>query len=89
MKTEIVKGDMATEWLNGHFLAFKSKIRLCNLALARENSRRLATLLLVSPPNDVWETSAEIPNWWKHHYPDRGSASDWLNQISHVAWNQW
>ena len=24
-----------------------------------------ATLLLVSPPNDVWETSAEIPYWWR------------------------
>ena len=30
----------------------------------------MATLLLVSPPNDVSETSAEIP------YPDLGSASD-------------
>ena len=35
---------------------------------------------LVSPPNDVWETSAEIP--WRL-YPDLGSSSDWLNQISH------
>ena len=33
--------------------------------LARENSRHLATLPLVSPPNDVWETSAEIPYWWR------------------------
>ena len=31
--------------------------------LARENSRHLATLPLVSPSNDVWETSAEIPYW--------------------------
>ena len=23
------------------------------------------TLHLVSPPNDVWETSAEIPYWWR------------------------
>ena len=43
--------------------------------LAWENSRHLATLPLVSPPNDVWETSAE--------YPDLGSTSDWLNPISH------
>ena len=35
---------------------------------------------LISPPNDVWETSAEIP--WRL-YPDLGSSSDWLNQISH------
>jgi len=32
--------------------------------LAWENSRHLATLPLVSPPNDVWETSAEIRYWW-------------------------
>ena len=48
--------------------------------LAWENSQHLATLPLVFPPNDVWETSAEIPYWWrvtslksnfprgKHHY---------------------
>ena len=33
--------------------------------LAWENSRHLATLPLVSPPNDVWETSAEISYWWR------------------------
>ena len=33
--------------------------------LAWENSRHLATLPPVSPPNDVWETSAEIPYWWR------------------------
>ena len=33
--------------------------------LAWENSRHLATLPLVSPPNDVWETNAEIPYWWR------------------------
>ena len=31
---------------------------------AQENSWHLATLPLVSPPNDVWETSAEISYWW-------------------------
>ena len=30
-----------------------------------ENSWHLATLPLVSPPNDVWETYAEIPYWWR------------------------
>ena len=30
-----------------------------------ENSWHLASLPLVSPPNDVWETSAEIPYWWR------------------------
>ena len=38
--------------------------RTCEL-IAWENSRHLATLPLVSPPNDVWETSAEIPYWWR------------------------
>ena len=33
--------------------------------LAWENSRHLATLPLVSSPNDVWETSTEIPYWWR------------------------
>ena len=33
-----------------------------NFCIAWENSRHLATLRLVSPPNDVWETSAEIPD---------------------------
>ena len=32
---------------------------------------------MVSPPNDVWETSAEILYWWR--------ASNWLEQISHAA----
>ena len=31
--------------------------------VAWENSRHLATLPLVSPPNNIWETSAEIPYW--------------------------
>ena len=31
-------------------------------------------------PIDMWETSAEIPLWWRD-YPDLGSASDWLKQI--------
>ena len=33
--------------------------------LAWENSRHLATLPLVFPPNDVWETSTKIPYWWR------------------------
>ena len=35
------------------------------LLLAWENSRHLATPPLVSPPNGVWETSAESPYWWR------------------------
>ena len=47
--------------------------------VAWENSGHLATLPLISPPNDVWETSVEIPYWWLV------TASDWLNQIYHAA----
>ena len=45
----------------------------------------LATLPLVSPPNDVWETSADIPYWW------RVTTKIWVvllicwTQISHAA----
>ena len=53
------------------------------VTLAWENSRHLATLPLVSPPNDFWETSAEIPYWWRVTNPDLGSASDW----SCCVWN--
>ena len=38
--------------------------------LAWVNSRQP----LVSPPNDVWETSTEIPYWWRV----TTSASDWF-----------
>ena len=31
--------------------------------VAWEKSRHFATLAMVSPRNDVWETSAEIPFW--------------------------
>ena len=33
--------------------------------IAWENSPHLATLPLVSSPNDIWETRAEIPYWWQ------------------------
>ena len=33
--------------------------------LAWENSRHFATSPVVSGRNDVWETSAEIPYWWR------------------------
>ena len=48
--------------------------------LAWENSWHLAMLPLVSPPNDVSETSAEIPYWW------RIITQFWVVlQISHAA----
>ena len=33
--------------------------------VAWANSRHLATLTLVSLPNDFWEMNAEIPYWWR------------------------
>ena len=33
--------------------------------LACENSRHFVTSALVSPQNDVWEVSPEIPYWWR------------------------
>ena len=45
-------------------LAIFSWIWFLFTRLVWENSRHLATLPLVSPPNDVWETSEEIPYWW-------------------------
>ena len=35
------------------------------ILLAWEKSRHLVTLPLVFTPNDVWETSAEVPYWWR------------------------
>ena len=37
---------------------------MCISLSAQENSWHLATLPVVSPPNDVWETSTEISYWW-------------------------
>ena len=34
-------------------------------SIAWDNSGHFATPPLVSPRNDVWETSAEIPYWWR------------------------
>ena len=38
---------------------------MCVVYLTWEISQHFATLPLVSPRNDVWETSAEIPYWWR------------------------
>ena len=53
--------------------------------LAWENSRHLATPPLVFPKKALWQTSAETPYRWRVHYPNLGSASNWLKQISHEA----
>ena len=39
--------------------------RCFSTILAWENSRHFAASPLVSPQNDVWETTAEIPYWWR------------------------
>ena len=55
-----------------------------NILLAWENSRQLAMLPLVSPRNDVWETSAEIPYWW------RVTTQIWVVLlIGRAAWEIW
>ena len=46
---------------NGHWAPSFNTYKI----LAWENSRHFATPPLVSPLNDVWETSAEIPYWWR------------------------
>ena len=43
--------------------------------LAWENNRLFATLQTVSPRNDVWETSIEIPYWW------RVTTKTWVNKV--------
>ena len=52
--------------------------------IAWENSQHLATLPLVSPPDGVWETSAEIPYWW------HVITQIWIVLlIGHAAWEIW
>ena len=46
-------------------LAIFSWIWFLFTCLAWENSRHLVTLPLVSPQNNLWETSEEIPYWWR------------------------
>ena len=46
-------------------LADWREIILIQSNLAWENRRHFATPPTVSPPNDVWGTSAEIPYWWR------------------------
>ena len=56
------------------------------LSLARENSQHLATLPLSFPAKCRLRSERKSSVLMTRHYPDPGSASDWLNQISHVAW---
>ena len=54
----------SSEYFNG-FIGCQSVLFIVGVLLAWENSRHLATLPLVSLPNDIWETSAKIPYWWR------------------------
>ena len=62
-----IEKNLANRPLHVHFVQRtngKVKVRF-TWSLAWENSRHLATLPLVFPPNDVGEKSAEIPYWWR------------------------
>ena len=48
--------------------------------IAWENSQHFAMPLLVSPQNDVWETSAEIPYWW------RTTTQNWIVLL--IGWSK-
>ena len=53
--------------------------------VARENGRQFCDATTDFPRNDVWEKKrAQNSILMTCHYPDLGSASDWLKQISHA-----
>ena len=53
--------------------------------VAWENTRHFATSPLVSPRNDVWGTSAEIPYWWRAVLPRSGRSLDWSCCEGHLS----
>ena len=60
--------------------------QLCKL-LGWYNSLHFVTITLVSPQNDIWGTSTEIPyGCMMCHYPYLGGAFKWLKEISLAAW---
>ena len=60
--------------------------QLCKL-LGWYNSLHFVTITLVSPQNDIWGTSTEMPyGCMMCHYPYLGGASKWLKEISLAAW---
>ena len=65
---------------NGH----SRMTKFSAITVAWENRWHFTMPLIVSPRNDVWETSAEIPYRWCVT-TKWGSAPDWLKQISQVA----
>ena len=60
--------------------------KILRVFIAWENRQHLVMPPTVSPQNDVWEMSVEIPCksvLMTRHYPDLGSASDWSCRL----WN--
>ena len=65
---EAYQGQAVQDLLHPRLKSSKKNLKIkwpgTSFAIAWENSRHLGMLPLVSPPNDVWETSTEIPYWW-------------------------
>ena len=71
------------KWPLFHLIS-KHSLNANLFVLAWENSRHLASLPRVSPPNDVWETSAEMPYWW------HVTTQIWVVfLIGNAAWEIW
>ena len=71
-------------YYHGYCCSSKKLATAVPKSIAWENSRHLTTLPLVSPRNDVWETSAEIPYWW------RVTTQIWVVLlIGRAAWEIW
>ena len=75
---------LETSHLN--IIFFCGKNALLWATLVWKNSRYFATLPLVSPPKLRLRNERRNSILMTRHYPYLGSASDWLNQISHPAW---
>ena len=69
-----------------HNILYKFHFPPPHPVVAWENSRHLATLATTGLPAK-WRLRNKRRNsiLMTRHYPDLGSASDWLNQFSHVA----
>ena len=60
-KTEIIKCDVSEEWLNGYFLDFKKQNTLVWSGCSLRKQLTFGNATTGFPPNDIWETSSEIP----------------------------
>ena len=69
---EILQGSSEGTWKSAtgqpstpHSLTIWDRFVFPSSSMRKQPTFNLATLPLVSPPNDVWETSAKIPYWWR------------------------